>query len=274
MGIKRIVDVDFWNDDKVLEMFSPEDKLFMLYLLTNPHTTQLGIYAINVKHFAFELGYSTDTIKVLLDRFENKYKIIKYDHKTKEVAIRNFLVFSIVKGGKPVFDCLTRELKAVKSADLIAYVYENLSNKSELNKTVVDFLDILKEKSNKKENNENDNDNENENDVSYHDSYHDSSNESSVSEPIINKPKKNKKTKHKYGTYKHVLLTDEEYKKLLDKYGEFNLNKVIDFFDRKIELKGYKYKSHYLAILDWAGEAALKENSKETRSFFQVFLES
>ena len=71
MGIKRIVDVQFWNDDKVLEYFSPEDKLFMLYLMTNPHTTQLGIYAINKKHMSFELGYTIDVINVLLDRFEN-----------------------------------------------------------------------------------------------------------------------------------------------------------------------------------------------------------
>ena len=95
MGVKRVVDVNFWNDDKVMEMFSPEDKLFMLYLLTNPHTTQLGIYAINQKHMSFELGYTSDVISVLLDRFENKYEIIKYSKKTKEIAIKNFLKHSI-----------------------------------------------------------------------------------------------------------------------------------------------------------------------------------
>lgn len=83
MGVKRVVDVDFWNDDKVMEMFSPEDKLFFLYLLTNPHTTQLGIYPINVKHISFEIGYSNEAVKVLLERFENKYKMIKYSQATK-----------------------------------------------------------------------------------------------------------------------------------------------------------------------------------------------
>ena len=48
MGIKRVVDTSFWTDDKVLE-FTPEDRYFMLYLLTNPHTTQLGIYSISPK---------------------------------------------------------------------------------------------------------------------------------------------------------------------------------------------------------------------------------
>ena len=62
MGIKRVVDTEFWTDDKVIEMFTPEDKLFMLYLMTNPHTTQLGIYGISKKVMAFETGYSSDAI--------------------------------------------------------------------------------------------------------------------------------------------------------------------------------------------------------------------
>ena len=89
MGVKRIVDTSFWNDDKVIETFSPEDKLFMLYLLTNPHTTQLGVYPISKKYMAFELGYSIEAVSVLIDRFENKYKMIKYSNETKEVAVKN-----------------------------------------------------------------------------------------------------------------------------------------------------------------------------------------
>jgi len=68
-----------------------------------------------------------------------------------------------------------------------------------------------------------------------------------------NKKKLNKKklisTKHKYGEYKHVLLTDEEYEKLKDKVD--NREEWIKKLDEGIELKGYKYKNHYLAILKW-----------------------
>jgi uncharacterized phage protein (TIGR02220 family) len=179
MGIKRIVDTQFWNDDKVIDYFSPEDKLFMLYLMTNPHTTQLGIYSINKKVMAFELGYSNDTIDVLLDRFENKYKIIKYSKKTNEIAIKNFLKYSIVKGGKPVEDLLIKELNQVKDEDLIEFVYKNIINYSNLNESVKNILNNYNE-------NEihNDNDNDNDNDVSYHDSYNDSYHDSC--EEIIN----------------------------------------------------------------------------------------
>ena len=80
--IKRIVSTSFWTDGKVVDEFSPEDKYFMLYLLTNPHTTQLGIYEFNLRVAAFELGYSLESVSVMLDRFENKYGIIKRSTKT------------------------------------------------------------------------------------------------------------------------------------------------------------------------------------------------
>ena len=77
-----------------------------------------------------------------------------------------------------------------------------------------------------------------------------------------------------YGKYKNVRLTDEEYQELEVKYGTNNLEKIIEFFDKKIEMMGYKYDSHYLVILEWAAESALKKDSKEARNYFQMFLES
>ena len=162
MGIKRIVDVNFWTDEKVVDLFSPEDKLFFLYLLTNPHTTQLGIYQVSKKMMAFEIGYSTEAVSVLLDRFEKKYGVINYSPETNEVAIKNYLRHSIIKGGKPVEDLLMKEVSKVKNRDLLKYVCMNLSASANLNETVSKILSSI-------------NDNDNDNDVSYHDSYHDSS---------------------------------------------------------------------------------------------------
>ena len=161
MGIKRIVDTDFWLDDKVVDMFSPEDKLFMLYLLTNPHTTQLGIYSL-------------ETVSVLLDRFESKYHMIQYSSKTSEIAVKNYLRHSIIKGGKPVEDLLMKEISKVKNKNLLRYVFDELVTHDNLNETVKKVMSFINE-------NEinNDNDNDNDNDVSYHDSYDDSYHDSS-----------------------------------------------------------------------------------------------
>lgn len=174
MGIKRIVDTSFWTDGKVDE-FSPEDKYFMLYLLTNPFTTQLGIYEISIKQVAFQLGYSTDAVKVMLERFETKYDMIIYSPKTNEVAVKNYLKHSIIKGGAPVRDCIVKEIKKVKNKELISWVFGSIKGYENLNATVKSIIAEYEEQNgiiyyhNEKEN-DNENDNENENEVSYHDS--------------------------------------------------------------------------------------------------------
>ena len=140
MGIKRIVDTSFWTDSKVDE-FSPEDKYFMLYLLSNPFSTQLGIYEMPIKQAAFQLGYSVDSVNALLERFEKNYGIIKYSKGTQEVAIKNFLRHSIIKGGAPVRDCLVKELKKVKNKDLIVWVFASIRSFENLNETVRKIID-------------------------------------------------------------------------------------------------------------------------------------
>ena len=158
MGIKRVVNTSFWTDGKVIDMFSVEDKYFMLYLLTNPHTTQLGIYEFNIRQASFELGFSQDVVNVLLDRFENTYGIIRYSKQTKEIAIANYLRHSIIKGGKPVEDLLKKELKKVKDKSLIRFSFERIEKYDDLNETVLKIME--NEKSSLLNENENDNDND------------------------------------------------------------------------------------------------------------------
>ena len=167
MSIKRVVDVHFWDDDKVLGTFSPEDKLFFLYLMTNPHTKQLGIYALPRQYIALEVGYALDVIDVLLDRFENVYGLIRYSYRTGEVAIKNYLRHSIVKGGKPVEDLLIKEIAEVKDLGLLQYVHDSIKDARNLNDTVKKILPLLNALWNENDNdngnenvNENDNDNE------------------------------------------------------------------------------------------------------------------
>ena len=55
--------------------------------------------------------------------------------------------------------------------------------------------------------------------------------------------------KKPYGTYKNVMLTDAEYKILKDQFLEADA--MINNFSDKLKAKGYKYASHYAAILTW-----------------------
>ena len=159
MAIKRLVDTSFWTDGKVDE-FTPEDKYFMLYLLTNPFTTQLGIYELSVKQAAFQMGYSVEAVQALIERFENKYGVIIFSKETNEIAIKNFLRHSIVKGGKPVEDCIRKEMLRVKNRSLIDAVFNHIADKSDLNQTVKKIVNEII--NNNDNNNDNDNDNDNE----------------------------------------------------------------------------------------------------------------
>lgn len=74
--------------------------------------------------------------------------------------------------------------------------------------------------------------------------------------------KSKKPPKHKYGEYAHVLLSDDEYKKLCTQYGEELTLKSIKYLDEYIEMKGYKAKSHYLCMKKWVFDAVLNDENK------------
>lgn len=61
-----------------------------------------------------------------------------------------------------------------------------------------------------------------------------------------------KPPKKKYGQFQNVLLTDEEYTKLVEHFGSQEIAATwIDRLDEYIGSKGAKYKSHYITILNW-----------------------
>lgn len=248
MAVKRIVSTSFWEDDKVLDLYSPEDKYFMLYLLTNPKTTQLGIYKLPKKIMSFETGYTGDSIKVLIERFETKYKNIRYDQDTQEIAILNSLKHSIIKGGKPVEDLLKKELSKIESYELIKLTYNNMMgwwNRS-IRKFDVTVKELF-EKELKKRNiifNDNDNDNDNDNEDSYNDSYNDSF-KSEIEE-----------IEEKYNSLdfpKIQKLTTKRKDKVKSRLKEYDLEFILKTLDKANEsdfLKG-KNDRGWKANFDW-----------------------
>ncbi|GGJ61791.1 DNA replication protein DnaD [Virgibacillus salexigens] len=125
----RMVHTEFWDDPKVVEEMTPEDKLFFLYLLTNSNTTQIGIYQITKKQMAFDIGYSIESINSLLDRFINYHQLVIYNSETREIAIKNWGKFNFNRGGKPMIDCVKSELNLVKDESLIPFVGNRVERK-------------------------------------------------------------------------------------------------------------------------------------------------
>ena len=68
--------------------------------------------------------------------------------------------------------------------------------------------------------------------------------------------KKEKPTKHKYGEYNNVLLTDEELEKLKQEYPDWE--ERIERLSSYVASTGKSYKSHYATIRNWARKDGVK----------------
>ena len=168
MATYRTVHLSFWTDTKVDEDFTPEDKYFYLYLLTNPHTNICGCYEISVKQMSRETGYNEDTIKRLLNRMEREHHVILYDKQTKEVLILNWGKYNwcnspktragAEKSATHIKNPQFKELVLTAIADTLSIPYpypmdtpdtvlyiENIDSSSSLNSQCDEVIDFLNE---------------------------------------------------------------------------------------------------------------------------------
>ncbi len=77
--------------------------------------------------------------------------------------------------------------------------------------------------------------------------------------PLPETTSKTTSEKTLYGEFNNVLLTDEEHTKLKERFGLKVTKELIANLSAGIESKGYKYKSHYAAILNWHRRDLSKE---------------
>ncbi|WP_195989573.1 replication protein [Clostridium sp. D53t1_180928_C8] len=138
----RLVYTEFWQDPKVMEEMTPEDKYFYLYLLTNPCTNMIGVYRIVKKQMAFDLGYSIESINSLMDRFINYHKLIKYNENTKELCIVHYGKYNLNRGGKPMLDCIKKDLSKIDDISLIEEIVAHIKHPA-IKSFIEDYLSKL-----------------------------------------------------------------------------------------------------------------------------------
>jgi hypothetical protein len=216
MAIYRNVHISFWSDPKVVDDFTPEDRYFYIYLITNPHTNLCGCYEVSMKQMSDELGYNKETIEKLIDRFHKIHGVLDYNKQTKEMLLYNWSKYNWTKSPK-LQAALLKEIPKVKCPEFHDYLERIMSGEDapipypypmDTTDTVTD-TDTDSVSVNKK------------------------------------KPKK-----HKYGEYTNVLLTDEELDKLKTEYSDWE--ERIERLSSYIASTGKAYKSHYATIRNWA----------------------
>lgn len=97
----------------------------------------------------------------------------------------------------------------------------------------------------------------NNNEESYHDSLDDSS-----SKPKTKKKAEPEEKKESYGEFGNVLLKPSEYTKLVERYGKEHTDDCIEFLDKYIPNGKKKYKSHYMAIIQWVDNAVEERKAR------------
>lgn len=127
MAIYRTVYMNFWKDTKIIDDFTPEDKYFMLYCLTNDYTNLCGCFEISIKQMSIDTGYNVETIERLLNRFEKVHNIIFYNKQNKEMLIKNWYKYNWTKSEK-LDKPLLKEIEKIKTPKFKSFLI-NLYNK-------------------------------------------------------------------------------------------------------------------------------------------------
>lgn len=232
MAIYRSISMTFWTDSKIAEDFTPEDKYFYLYLMTNPLTNLPGCYEISIRQMSIDTGYTKETIQKLLNRMVEVHNVVRYSPETREILLLNWGKYNWNNSPK-LRKCVEEQIKYIKNKDFKTYVESLFFGKDMVSIPYIYGSDTSVS-------------------VSVSDSV-------SVSE----KQKKQKKVKHKYGEYGHVALTDEEYSRLISDYGEPGVKAGIDKVDKYCQKSGKTYRDYNLVLRDWGIEAPKRQKPKE-----------
>ena len=218
MARYRMIQTAFWTDTKILDVYAPEEKLLYLYLMTNPHTNLCGCYEISMSQMSSEIGYKKETVKKYLDRLQNVYRSVVYAETTSEILLVNWHKYNWTSSER-FRKSLLNEIALVKDAEFKRYLMD-----------LSEGIDTVS--------------------IPY--TYGmDTSNSISNTIPNTVSDTDSKESKHKYGEYDNVLLTDKELEKLKTEF-PLDWQKRIDTLSGYIKSKGAKYADHLATIRNWA----------------------
>ena len=136
MAVYRNVYLSFWSDPKVEDDFTPEDKFFYLYLLTNPQTNLCGCYEVSLSQMSKQTGYTKDTLLRLLERFEMMHEVIRFNKSTKEILILNWYKYNW-STSQATLKGVVKVASSIKCNEFKEYVLETVQQVA--SKSVSDF---------------------------------------------------------------------------------------------------------------------------------------
>lgn len=238
MALYRNIHISFWSDPNVIDDYTPEDRYFYLYLLTNPHTNLCGCYEISLKQMSDELGYTKEVVERLIDRFQNIHRVLTYNKPTKELFLHNWAKYNWTLSPK-FRSGLEKEIPSVKCSEF-REIIERLAAGDTVQIPYPYPMDTTVT-------------------VSDTDTATDEDTDTDLGGSGGKKPKKAKKgkkaepapEKKRHGLLENVLLTDVELAKLQERFPS-DWSDRIDDLSTYMASKKKSYADHYATILSWA----------------------
>jgi len=115
----RSVSTAIWTDDAILEL-SPEQKLVLLYLHTNPYASACGIYKMQVKTMAFQLGFQQDAFESALRGLcATAPDFVAMDWQTMEIGLLQYPKQTLIQASPGTMKYVQNEITNVKSQHLL-----------------------------------------------------------------------------------------------------------------------------------------------------------
>ena len=169
-GVNRVIPTALWSGKQIVKEETPENKLFMAYLMSGTFSNNLGIYYLNIKYAKEDLGYDEKVVRTLIRRFNQLHSIIWSDN-TQEVAILDHLKYAAISNSANFKGKIVNNLRSVENTNLLISVYEHMRDWWEASPRDIDHFvqksfeqeldrrevprEVYKNKNNNKNNNNN-----------------------------------------------------------------------------------------------------------------------
>lgn len=219
----------FWEDSYVADL-DPIEKLLFIYTITSPRVSLCGIYEVPIRYIATETGIDKDMIIKIFDRLGKSNKVIYKDGWVCVPKYPKYQSYNLpaVKRG------LENEIKSVPPP-LLSFFIERGFEFSLIKKSLPIDCQYIGNKGKDRDKEQ---------------------------VKVKDKEERNVPKKEKYGEFQNVLLTPNEYMKLVDQYGKEPAEVLVEELSGYIESTGKRYKSHYATLLNWA-RRKVNEHVKE-----------
>ena len=146
MAKYRTMQMNYWNDPYI-ERLSMAGKLLYVYLITSPHTSNLGILEITTRKISFESGIDVEMVESLLAQMERDGKVVRDGD---YIWLVNFVKHQCTVSPK-LFESLKGEVAEVKSRKIlrrIAAIYPTLGVQYPNDATEADTVSTAKTQEN------------------------------------------------------------------------------------------------------------------------------